>query len=56
MATSSGSSMQQQQGAPGSGSVIKPRTISIPLKSLVVQKESPVDFASLKKYRVVMKA
>jgi hypothetical protein len=45
----------QQQGAPGSGSVIKPRTMSIPLKSLVIQKESPMDFASLKKYRVDMK-
>jgi hypothetical protein len=30
--------------------------MSIPLKSLIVQKESPVDFVSLKKYKVDMKA
>lgn len=45
-----------QQRAPGSGSDRKPKTMSIPLKSLIVQKESLVDFVSLKKYNVDMKA
>jgi hypothetical protein len=46
----------QQQGASASGFVRKQRTMSIPLNSLIVQIESPVDFASLKKYKVDMEA
>jgi hypothetical protein len=49
-------SSMQHQGTSGSGSVNKPRTMSISLKSLIVQKESPVDFISLKKYKVDMEA
>ena len=45
MATStSGSSMQLNTG---SGYLIKPKTMAIPLESFEVQVESPVDFASL---------
>jgi len=54
MATStSGSSMQQ-----GTRSIysIKPVTMSIPIDSLDVQIESPVDFASLKRNGVDMEA
>ena len=54
MATStSGSSMQQ-----GTGSIysIKPVTLSIPIDSLDVQIESPVDFASLERNGVDMTA
>jgi len=54
MATStSGSSMQL---ATGSNYVIKPKTMSIPLDSLDVQIESPVDFASLKRNGMDMEA
>jgi hypothetical protein len=59
MATSSSSVPEStssiQKQAPGSGSVCKQRTMSIPLKSLIVQIESPVDFVSLKKYDVDIK-
>jgi hypothetical protein len=48
-------SSSSQQQASGSGSVYKQRTMSIPLNSLIVQIESPVDFVSLKKYDVDMK-
>ncbi len=54
MATStSGSSMQQ-----GTRSIysIKPVSMSIPIDSLDVQIESPVDFASLKRNGVDMEA
>jgi hypothetical protein len=54
MATAtSGSSMQINIE---SGYVIKSKTMSIPFESLVVQKESPADFTSLKKYKLDMKA
>jgi len=54
MATStSGSSMQL---ATGSNYSIKPKTVSIPLDSLDVQIESPVDFASLKRNELDMEA
>jgi hypothetical protein len=60
MATSSSSipesTSSKQHRASGSGSVCKQRTMSTPIKSLIVQIESPVDFASLKKYDVDMKA
>jgi hypothetical protein len=47
-------STSSKQGASGSGSVYKEKTMDIPWKSLIVQVESPVDFASLKKYEVDM--
>jgi len=54
MATStSGSNMQQ--GIESNYS-IKPITVSIPIDSLEVQIESPVDFASLKRNGVDMDA
>jgi len=54
MATStSGSSMQQ---GTRSNFSIKPVTVSIPIDSLDVQIESPVDFASLKRNGVDMDA
>jgi len=54
MATStSGSSMQQ---GTRSNYSIKPITVSIPIDSLEVQIESPVDFASLKRNEVDMDA
>jgi hypothetical protein len=49
-------SNMQRQGAPDSGSAIKPKTMSIPAESLIVQKETPFDFASLEKYEVNMEA
>jgi hypothetical protein len=47
-------STSSMQGASESGSVYKEKTMDIPWKSLIVQIESPVDFASLKKYKVDM--
>ena len=47
-------STSNMQSAPESGSVYKEKTMDIPWKSLIVQVESPVDFASLKKYKVNM--
>jgi hypothetical protein len=47
-------STSNMQSAPESGSVYKEKTMDIPWKSLIVQVESPVDFASLKKYEVEM--
>jgi hypothetical protein len=47
-------SSSSKQGASGSGSVYKEKTMDIPWKSLIVQIESPVDFTSLKKYKVNM--
>jgi hypothetical protein len=49
-------SNMQQQGAPEASYVIKSKTMSIPFETLIVQKESPVDFTSLKEYKVGMKA
>ncbi len=54
MATStSGSNMQQDTESNYS---IKPITVSIPIDSLEVQIESPVDFSSLKRNKVDMDA
>ena len=47
-------STSNMQSVPESGSVYKEKTMDIPWKSLIVQVESPVDFASLKKYEVNM--
>jgi hypothetical protein len=49
-------SNMQQQGAPESGLAIKPKTMSIPAESLIVQKETPFNFASMEKYNVNMEA
>jgi hypothetical protein len=49
-------SNMQPQGVPESGLVIKPKTMSIPEEKLIVQKETPFDFTSLKKYDVDMEA
>jgi hypothetical protein len=48
-------SSSSQHQASRSGSVYKEKAMTIPLNSLIVQIESPVDFASLKKYDVDMK-
>jgi hypothetical protein len=40
-------SSSSQQGALESGFVVKPKTMTIPFESLIVQKESPMDFTSL---------
>jgi hypothetical protein len=47
-------STSNMHSVPESGSVYKEKTMDIPWKSLIVQVESPVDFASLKKYKVNM--
>jgi hypothetical protein len=49
-------STSSMQGTSESGSVYKEKTMDIPWKSLIVQIESPVDFASLKKYEVDMES
>jgi hypothetical protein len=46
--------MQQQQGAPEPGLVIKPKTMSIPVESLKIQIENPVDFTSVERFKVDM--
>ena len=47
-------STSNMQRAPESESIYKEKTMDIPWESLIVQVESPVDFASLKKYEVNM--
>ena len=45
-------STSNKQSVSESGSIYKEKTMDIPWESLIVQVESPVDFASLKKYEV----
>ena len=47
-------STSNKQSVSESGSIYKKKTMDIPWESLIVQVESPVDFASLKKYEVNM--
>ena len=50
------SSSKQTSGSSSSNLQIKPKTMAIPLESFEVQSESPVDFASLKRYGMDMDA